>query len=209
VKLYYSPTSPFVRKVMACAIVRGLDGQIEKHTSNPHESPADLVADNPLSKVPCLVTDDGLTLFGSQLICEYLDSLGDELPLFPGHGAPRWRALKFQSLGDGILDAAVAWRGEQGRPREPARDALIGRYKAAIRRTVDALEADPPSKHVDIGAITVACGLGYLDFRFGSDPWRPGHPKLTAWHDGFARNRSLAETVPGQEVEGLPGRQEK
>ena len=195
-KLYYSPTSPYVRKVVACAIVRGLDGRIERHTSNPHESPADLVADNPLSKVPCLVTDDGLPLFGSQLICEYLDSLGEELPLFPDHGAARWRALKFQSLGDGILDAAVPWRGEQGRPRESARDALIGRYKAAVSRAVGALEADPPSKHIDIGSITVACALGYLDFRFGSDPWRAGHPKLTAWYEAFAQNKGLAETAP-------------
>ncbi|MEA2728661.1 MAG: glutathione S-transferase [Acetobacteraceae bacterium] len=195
-KLYYSSSSPFVRKVLACAIVRGLDSRIERHSSNPHASPADLITDNPLSKVPCLVTDDGLSLFGSQLICEYLDSLGEELPLFPGHGAPRWRALKFQSLGDGILDAAVPWRGEQGRPREDARDALMGRYKAAISRTVDALEADPPHKHVDIGSITVACALGYLDFRFSSDPWRPGHPKLAAWYEAFAENSGLAETVP-------------
>jgi glutathione S-transferase len=196
VKLYYSSSSPFVRKVLACAIVRGLDSRIERHSSNPHASPADLITDNPLSKVPCLVTDDGLSLFGSQLICEYLDSLGEELPLFPDHGAPRWRALKFQSLGDGILDAAVPWRGEQGRPREDARDALMGRYKAAISRTVDALEADPPHKHVDIGSITVACALGYLDFRFSSDPWRPGHPKLAAWYEAFAENSGLAETVP-------------
>jgi glutathione S-transferase len=182
--------------VLACAIVRGLDSRIERHSSNPHASPADLITDNPLSKVPCLVTDDGLSLFGSQLICEYLDSLGEELPLFPDHGAPRWRALKFQSLGDGILDAAVPWRGEQGRPREDARDALMGRYKAAISRTVDALEADPPHKHVDIGSITVACALGYLDFRFSSDPWRPGHPKLAAWYEAFAENSGLAETVP-------------
>jgi glutathione S-transferase len=196
VKLYYSSSSPFVRKVLACAIVRGLDSRIERHSSNPHASPADLITDNPLSKVPCLVTDDGLSLFGSQLICEYLDSLGEELPLFPDHGAPRWRALKFQSLGDGILDAAVPWRGEQGRPWEDARDALMGRYKAAISRTVDALEADPPHKHVDIGSITVACALGYLDFRFSSDPWRPGHPKLAAWYEAFAENSGLAETVP-------------
>ncbi|MDB5404043.1 MAG: glutathione S-transferase family protein [Rhodopila sp.] len=195
-KLYYSSSSPFVRKVLACAIVRGLDSRIERHSSNPHASPADLITDNPLSKVPCLVTDDGLSLFGSQLICEYLDSLGEELPLFPDHGAPRWRALKFQSLGDGILDAAVPWRGEQGRPWEDARDALMGRYKAAISRTVDALEADPPHKHVDIGSITVACALGYLDFRFSSDPWRPGHPKLAAWYEAFAENSGLAETVP-------------
>ncbi len=195
-KLYYSPTSPYVRKVVACAIIRGLDARIERHASNPHASPADLVADNPLSKVPCLVTDDGMSLFGSQLICEYLDSLGDELPLFPAKGASRWRALKFQSLGDGILDAAVPCRGEQGKPREAARDAQIARYKDVIKRTVDTLEADPPHKIVDIGSITVACALGYLDFRFGSDPWREGHPKLAAWYDAFAKNKGIAETAP-------------
>jgi glutathione S-transferase len=196
VKLYYSPTSPYVRKVMVCAIIRGLDGRIEKHPTNPHESPADLVADNPLSKVPCLITDDGLSLFGSQLICEYLDTLGDELPLFPERGAPRWRALKFQSLGDGILDAAVPCRGELGRPKEDARDAQIARYMSVIGRAVDALEADPPQKHTDIGSITVACALGYLDFRFASHPWQPGHPRLTAWYEGVAQNKGLAETAP-------------
>ena len=195
-KLYYSPTSPYVRKVMACAIVRGLESRIEKHTTNPHASPPDLVADNPLSKVPCLVTDDGMSLFGSQLICEYLDSVGDALPLFPSHGATRWRALKFQSLGDGILDAAVPCRGEQGKPAEAARDAQIARFKAAISRAVDTLESDPPHKHIDIGSITVACALGYLDFRFGSDPWREGHPTLGAWYAEFSRNQALRETAP-------------
>ena len=196
-KLYYSPTSPYVRKVMACAIIRGLDGRIEKHPTNPHESPADLLADNPLSKVPCLVTDDGVSLFGSQLICEYLDSRGDALTLFPPSGAPRWRALKFQSMGDGILDAAVPCRGEQQKPKEAARDAQIARYKAVIGRTVDALEADPPHRHVDIGSITVACALGYLDFRFATDPWRPKHPNLTTWYEAFVRNEGLTETAPG------------
>jgi glutathione S-transferase len=196
VKLYYSPTSPYVRKVVACAIVRGLDGRIERHPTNPHASPPDLVADNPLSKVPCLITDDGLSLFGSQLICEYLDSLGEALPLFPAHGAPRWRALKLQSLGDGILDAAVPCRGEQGKPREDARDAQIARFKAVIGRAVDMLEADPPHKHIDIGSIAVACALGYLDFRFADDAWRTGHPKLAAWYEAFAHNKGLAETLP-------------
>lgn len=195
-KLYYSPTSPYVRKVMACAIIRVLDGRIERRATNPHESPDDLLADNPLSKVPCLVTDDGLSLFGSQLICEYLDSVGDELQLFPAQGAPRWRALKFQSLGDGILDAAVPWRGEQAKPREEAREKQIARYRDVIDRAVDTLERDPPHKIVDIGSITVACALGYLDFRFASHPWRPGHPRLAAWHEAFARNKGLVETVP-------------
>jgi glutathione S-transferase len=195
-KLYYSATSPYVRKVMACAITRGLEGRIQIHPCNPHVSPADLVADNPTSKVPCLVTDDGLSLYDSPVICEVLDSLGDAPALFPAAGAARWRALKFQAMGDGILDAAVPCRGELARPKEAARDAAMARYKAAMMRTVAALEADPPHRHVDIGTIAVACALGYLDFRFAADPWRPGHPKLAAWFEEFSKHPGIAQTVP-------------
>ena len=195
-KLYYSATSPYVRKVMACAITRGLEGRIQLHPSNPHALPADLLADNPTSKVPCLVTDDGLSLYDSPVICEFLDSLGDAPALFPVTSAARWRALKFQAMGDGILDAAVPCRGEQGKPTEAARDTQIARFKAAMSRTVDALEAAQPYTHVDIGSITVACALGYLDFRFGADPWRPTHPRLTAWFEAFAVNPGIADTVP-------------
>jgi glutathione S-transferase len=195
-KLYYSPTSPYVRKVMACAITRGLESRIQLHPSNPHASPPDLVADNPTSKVPCLVTDDGLSLYDSPVICEVLDSVGDAPALFPPPGPARWRALKFQAMGDGILDAAVPARGEMGRPKEAARDAAIARHKAAISRTVDALEADPPHRHVDIGSIAVACALGYLDFRYGSDPWRAEHPRLAAWFEEFSKNPGIAQTAP-------------
>ena len=195
-KIYYSGTSPYVRKVMVCAIVRGLDGRIEKHPSNPHASPVDLLADNPLSRVPCLVADDGLSLYDSPVICEYLDSVGDSAKLFPPNGPARWRALKLQAMGDGILDAAVPCRGEQAKPNEAARDALIARYKAAMARTVDALEDDLPGTGVDIGSIAVGCALGYLDFRYGAEPWRPGHPKLTAWYDAFAKHPALVATSP-------------
>jgi glutathione S-transferase len=196
VKLYYAATSPYVRKVMACAITRGLEGRIKLHSSNPHASPADLVADNPTSKVPCLITDDGLSLYDSPVICEFLDSLGDAPPLFPASSAARWRALKLQAIGDGILDAAVPCRGELQRPKEAARDAAIARYKAAIFRTVNALEADPPHRHIDIGSLAVACALGYLDFRYADDPWRSGHTKLAAWFEEFSRNSGIAQTAP-------------
>lgn len=195
-KLYYSATSPYVRKVMACAITRGLEGRIQLHPSDPHASPADLLADNPTSKVPCLVTDDGLSLYDSPVICEFMDSLGDAPALFPVTSAARWRALKFQAMGDGILDAAVPCRGEQGKPPEAARDVQIARFKAAMSRTVDALEAAPPHTHVDIGSIAVACAMGYLDFRFGADPWRPSHPRLAAWFGPFSANSGIARTVP-------------
>jgi glutathione S-transferase len=195
VKLYYSPTSPYVRKVMACAIARGIDKQLTLETTNPWNSPAELVADNPLSKVPCLVTEDGFALFDSPVICEYLDSVGDVIPLYP-HGAARWRALKLQAMADGLLDAALIRRQEGGRPQDEARTQQAARQKAAIERTLAMWEAEPPHKHEDIGSISVACALGYLDLRFAQEPWRDAHPKLAAWFAEFSEHPGIARTVP-------------
>jgi glutathione S-transferase len=195
-KLYYSATSPYVRKVMACAISRGIEKQITLEPSNPWVSPADLVADNPLSKVPCLVTEDGFALFDSPVICEYLDTVGGVIPLFPTHGAARWRALKLQAMADGVLDAGIIRRQEGLKPQEAARSQNMARQKAAVDRTLAMWEAEPPHLHLDIGSISVACALGYLDFRFGQEPWREAHPKLAAWFAEFAAHPGIAQTVP-------------
>jgi glutathione S-transferase len=196
VKLYHSPASPYVRKVRVCAIARGIDSRIALVPCNPNTSPATLLTDNPLSKVPTLVTDDGLALFDSPVICEYLDSLGEALPMFPATGAARWRALKLQAMGDGILDACVPRREEMQRPQDEGRAGVVARMRAAVQRTLDALEADPPHKAVDIGSITVACALGYLDFRFAQQPWRGARPKLAAWFDAFSQDPAVAATAP-------------
>ena len=195
-KLHHSPASPYVRKVVACAIARGIDGQLERVETNPYDLPAGLLVDNPLSKVPCLVTADGLALFDSPVICEYLDRVGNERPLFPPAGAARWRALRQQALADGVMDAAVSVRMERGRPQEAARDAAMFRSKAAVERTLDALEADVPIQHVDIGTIALACALGYLDLRFADDAWRTGRPRLAAWHEIMAARPELTRTAP-------------
>jgi glutathione S-transferase len=196
VKLFYAPTSPYARKVLACVITRGLGSRIEKLLCNPNDSPPELLRYNPLSKVPCLVTDDDVALFDSPVICEYLDSRGEALPLFPAHGPARWRALKLQAMGDGILDASVPRRWEMLKPAEEGRTAWIARQKAAVDRTLDALETDPPHRMLDIGSIAVSCALGYLDFRFAAEPWRPAHPKLAAWFEAFAENPGIALTMP-------------
>ena len=195
-KLFYSPASPFVRKVLACAISREIDSQIELVPTNANASPPELLAANPLSKVPALITEDGVALFDSPVICEYLDTLEGALPLFPRSGGVRWLALKHQAMGDGIMDAAVLRRGESLRPQEAARDANMARQKAAVDRTVAVLEADLPLQTVDIGTIAVGCALGYLDFRFPNEPWRPTAPKLAAWFATFGENPCMARTVP-------------
>ena len=195
-KLFYSAASPFVRKVMACAIARDLHERITLVTTNPHESPPDLLAANPLSRVPCLVTEDGLALFDSPVICEYLDSREDGIPLFPRTSGARWLALRQQAAADGIMDAAVARRQDGLRPQEAARTALMARNKASVDRTLAMLEADLPHSAVDIGTISVGCALGYLDFRFAHEPWRPAAPRLAAWFEAFGREPCMARTAP-------------
>lgn len=195
-KLYHSPASPYARKVLACAIARGLDLQIEIIPTNPHLSTPELLAINPLSKIPCLVASDGTALFDSPVIVEFLDSLDGGLPLFPRAGGARWKALKDQALADGIMDAAVGRRMEQARPKEEARDAVMARQKAAVARALDVLEAEPPTQTLDVGTISIACALGYLTLRFSDEPWREGHPNLTAWFSQFGLNPCIARTKP-------------
>ena len=194
-KLFYSPTSPFVRKVMATAIAAGVEGRIEKTTTNPWESPPALLAQNPLSKVPCLVTDDGLALFDSPVICDYLASLGDGT-LLPSTGPARWRALKQQATADGIMDAAIIRRMEAARPEDAERASNMARQSQVMANGLAALEAEPPGEALDLGTITVACCLGYLDLRFAHEPWRETHPALASWFKRIGRERAISETAP-------------
>jgi len=194
-KLFHSPSSPFVRKVMACALLRGLANRIELIPTNPHTSPEGLLASNPLSKVPCLMTDEGQAIYDSPVICEYLDGLGDAAPLFPA-GAARIPALVMQALADGMMDAAVARRMSMGLAQDEGRTAFQSRQQAAVARALDVLERTPPQGLADIGAIAVACALGYLDFRFGNEPWRESHPKLAAWYAEVSAHPALTRTAP-------------
>lgn len=196
-KLFWSAASPYARKVLACAIAREIDQQIELIPTRVQLSEPALLAANPLSKIPCLITDDGTSLFDSPVICEYLDSVDDgSLPMYPRTGRARWQALKRQAMADGILDAAVPLRREMQNPRDAAREAWIARQKAAIGRTLDELDKDPPHEALDIGSIGVACALGYLDFRFAAEPWRPAHPHLSAWFAAVSKNPAIAKTEP-------------
>lgn len=195
-KLFHSPASPFARKVMACAVTRDIANQIELVPVVAQASPPALLAANPLSKIPVLVTEDGVSLFDSPVICEYLDTVGDAPALFPPSGRARWRALRFQALADGVMDAAVLRRGEGLRPREPARDAAMARQQAAIVRSLAEFDADLPHATADIGSLSVACALGYLDFRFPHEPWRANNPALAEWAAAMAEQPGLVATLP-------------
>ncbi len=197
-ELRYSTTSPFVRKVSATIIECGLHNHVRNVMTNPWAPDTDLPADNPLGKVPALTVENGQVLFDSPVICEYLDSLGSSPKLFPSSGAPRWAALRLQAIGDGILEAAVGRVLEGRRPEEQQSAVFADRCKAAVERALDALEreSDHLSGDFSIGQLTVACALDYLDFRFSSENWRAGRPKLESWHESVRDRPSLKQTVP-------------
>lgn len=197
-KLCYSPTSPYVRKVMVLASELGLDERIERIATNPWTSPEALIADNPLSKVPTLTTDDGIVLYDSPVICDYLDSLNSGKRLIPLAGKARWNALRLQALGDGLLDAAVARLLERKRPVAQRSEDWMGLQYATIKRGLTALEVEAPGwgEALTIGQITVACALGYLAFRFDDEDWLEGHVALARWYTRFAVRPSMQATVP-------------
>ena len=198
-KLRYSPTSPYVRKVWIVALETGLAERIELVTTNAWAPDTDLTADNPLSKVPALIADGGEALFDSPVICEYLDSLHDGQRLVPDSGGARWAQLRLQALADGILDAALAKRIETSmRPEDKRWPGWVERQGNAIRRGLDVLEEECAAWGSDflIGQIAVASALGYLDFRFGAEDWRPSRPRLAAWFADVSGRASVTKTVP-------------
>ena len=143
-KLHWSPKSPYVRKVMVCAHELGLADRLELVRSvaamlKPNER---LMQDNPLSKIPTLVLDNGFALFDSAVICEYLNDLGSGT-LFPQQGADKWQALRWHAFADGLLDALILWRNERERavPLQPLLDAFELKTQACLRQLDDEAQA--------------------------------------------------------------------
>jgi glutathione S-transferase len=179
--LRHSPTSPYVRKVRMVALEAGLDSHLELVPTLAWAPDTDLPKDNPLGKVPCLVTDGGEAIYDSPVICEYLDSLHGGRKLVPAGGGERWRHLRLQALGDGILDAALLVRIENSmRPEDKRWPGWVDRQTAAVTRGIDALEQEAAQWGDEflIGQIAVVAALDYLDFRAILD-WRAGRP--AAW----------------------------
>jgi len=202
-KLRYSLTSPFVRKVMVVALETGLDSRIEKIPTSvaPIKPNPEVQKENPLVKLPSLVTDDGQPLFDSRVICEYLDSLHGGAKLFPPAGPARWAALRQQALGDGILDAAVNNRYETFlRPKDKLwpewSEGQLRKVRAGLAALDGKVAGGALGGALTIGQITVGCALGYLDFRYPDEGWRARHPALAKWYEDFSKRKSMAATVP-------------
>ena len=199
-KLYHSPTSPYVRKVLVLLAETGQSGAVELvATAGTPVDPGTMpLAQNPLGKIPALERPEGPALYDSRVICRYLDDRAGGR-MYPA--APRlWDSLTLEATADGILDAAILmvyeWRV---RPEDRRHEPWVEGQWAKVARALDTIEARWMSHlngPLDIGQIAVGCALGYLDFRHDARGWRNGRPALAAWEKAFAARPSMAATVP-------------
>lgn len=203
-KLLYSPTSPYSRKVRMTILEKGLDGWIETLQVDPFGSHTTLLAANPLGKVPTLFLDDGSALFDSPLLCRYLDSLSASPRLIPSDGNGKWQVLRWEALADGMTDAAYNIVMERRRPPVQQSAEWLGRWAADIERALQQMEerigaigADLTLAHLAVGA-----AIGYLELRMSETlyeaacPQPAAYPQLLRWYESFRLRSSMQATKP-------------
>jgi glutathione S-transferase len=200
-KLYYSPTSPYVRKVLVVAHELGLSSDIEllDPGKNIFEGINPVTA---LGKVPSLELDSGEILYDSVVICEYLDSLSGKAAIFPqvdpDVDVSRWTVLVLHALANGMTDAQHDRRINIAMPQGEGSPSWDARNQLCIRNCLDEFEQEAELFYarLDIGVIAVACALGFQDLRFPQENWRADHPALTVWYEQFSQRPSMLATRP-------------
>lgn len=198
-KLLQSPASPYVRKVRVTLHETGQWDEVEQVdvATTPLSSHPQLIAANPVGKIPALIRQNSPALYDSRVICRFLDAKV-EAGLYPD--ARVWDTLTLEATADGILDAAVGIVYEERfRPEEKVSVDWIEGQWAKVARALDALETRWMSHlngPLDMGQIAVGCALGYLDFRHEVRGWRTGRDALAQWYTGFSTRPSMIATRP-------------
>lgn len=199
-QLYSAPPSPFARKVRVCLLELDMIDQVEilPAIGTPLDASQMPLDQNPLGKLPCLVTDEGNAIYDSRIITRYLDSHASG-KLYPT--VPRlWETLTLEATADGIMDAAVLMVYEKRvRPEEIVFDPWLDGQWAKITRALDTVQSrwmDHLSGPIDMGVIGIGIALEYLDFRHPDRDWRKGCDVLAAWQAEFAKRTSMQATQP-------------
>jgi len=201
-KLFYSPASPFARKVHITLIELGMADSVElRLTPVLPGKPIDeyVKTQNPLGKIPALQIDTGETLFDSTIICEYLDSLSSSKKLLPAGGIERYQTLTQQTLAQGICESTVSIRYETFlRPEDKQWDVWIEDQWNKVDRALNWFNSHPENWQgdIDLAQISLGCALGYLDFRAPDHDWRRDNSVLEQWFETFAQGTSFQATLP-------------
>lgn len=196
-KVYFSPFSPYVRKVMIVAAETGQTVEKLDSAASPIDRDQTIVAKNPTGKVPTAILDDGSALYDSRVITRWLDAQHDGPRMYPD-GDALWTVLRREAVADGLLDAALLARYETAmRPAEMLWQEWLTGQIDKIDSSLDQMESEAAGfQGVDAGLIAIACALGYLDFRFPDHDWRTGRPALSEWFGDFSKRASMQDTRP-------------
>ena len=201
-KLIGSLTSPYVRKVRVVMAEKKLECELVLEDVWGTD---EMLKNNPLGKVPCLVLDGGEAVFDSRVIVEYLDTLSPVGKLIPPTGRERVEVRTWEALADGLLDASIlarleaAWPGRTAAERSQKWiDRQMSRVSAALESMSRGLGDKPfcAGNHLTLADIAVGCALGYMDFRFPAVDWRTPYPNLLRLHDKLATRQSFIDSAP-------------
>lgn len=196
-KLRWSPTSPFVRKVVVLMKEKGIEDAVKMEKSNPLSREDRAATPNPLGQIPCLISDDGDSIYDSPVIMEYLDveCVGPEM--LPRVGKDRWVVLTRQALADGMITSMVVCFVEGLKKPERQSAGILAHNKAIVFNGISALENEISefSGKIDVGTISVAVALAFADQTFPDDDWRADCSSLGAWFDVFNQRPSMTESV--------------
>ena len=199
-KLLASTTSPFARKCRITVLEKGLSDCVDVIWASPFNDDAvaqDLRLANPLNKIPTLVLDTGEAIFGSHVICEYLDGLSQQNPLLPPNGPDRFRQLTRIALADGLMEAAFNLVMEQRRPKHAQSVEWIERWSQNIGRAIEVIDwrvpiGTPPE--FGLAEIGLACALDYLEFRLPDMEFLSHSAR--EWRQRYNNFSSLKITIP-------------
>jgi glutathione S-transferase len=183
-----SPASPFGRKVRIASSILGLDSTIDVQPADPTNTADTLRHQNPIGKIPVLITEEGAAFYDSRVILEYLDHCAGGGCIIPAEPHARFAALRLQALADGVMDASILQVYEgRWRAAEKHETKWLDHQAGKIERALTALEADLPGldSMPHVGQIAAACALGYRDLRFNG-AWRKDYPRLVGWLAEFA-----------------------
>lgn len=201
-KLLYTLTSPYARKVRVVAAEKRIEIEMLKVALADPACP--VIQYNPLGKIPVLVLDDGESLFDSRVIVEYLDTLSPVGRLIPQDGRERAAIKCWEAMADGVLDAAVAIFIENNRRAPALRDPVwVERQQRKITATLDVMNQSLGENtfcrgvSLSLADIAVGCALAYLDLRFPDIEWRARGAHLARLYDDrLVQRPSFTNTRP-------------
>jgi glutathione S-transferase len=159
-KIIGSFVSPYVRKVLVCMELKGIDYEVDPIT--PFFGNDEFRRLSPLCRIPVLI-DDGLVLTDSTVIAEYLDEVYPAPPLLPSEPKERARARWLEEFADTRLGDVFIWGlfyPKFVHPnvwKEPGDQQRIERSLTTdIPAALDYLEGELPDSGYLFGAIGLA-----------------------------------------------------